>query len=194
MRVVLYCMLGMALLVIISPKVQAQYTPDADIADTTFLDSHSPHKATFYSCVLPGLGQIYNNKYWKVPIIYAGLGGLIYYTGYNNDVYQSYRDKYNEKLIYQDNPVGDDPYPNRTAESLANSMDIWRRYRDLCVIGIGILYVANIIDADVDAHLFDYDISEDLSMRLEPVIMPALNQITVRTNDVPVGLRCSIRF
>lgn len=194
MREWFICMLVMAFLVMFTPRAHSQYTPDAEVADTTFLNSHSPHKATFYSCVLPGLGQVYNQKYWKVPIIYAGFGGLIYYAGYNNQAYQSYYDQYQQKLLYDAGKIEEDPDPSRTAISIAGSMDTWRRYRDLCFIGMGLLYVAQIIDADVDAHLFDYDISEDLSMRIEPVIMPQFIQFSAGNNDVPVGLRCAFRF
>ncbi len=185
--------LTLSLVIAFGQETNAQYSKEAAIPDTTFLRQHSPHRATFYSAVLPGLGQIYNQKYWKVPVIYAGFGGLIYYAGYNNFVYNKYKSAYEVKLRIANGDTSlEDEYSYLTTTAVSNLKDSWRRYRDLCFIGIGLLYVAQIIDADVDAHLFDYDISEDLSMRVEPVILE--QNVFTRSNSVPVGMRCSIRF
>ena len=186
---------GLVLLLCSSKTTVAQYAEDYRYSDSVFVNAHSPNRATFYSAILPGMGQIYNKMYWKVPLIYGGIGSLIYYTNYNNYKYNLYKDAYNIKLRInngEDGLVSD--YPNASADNLKRAKDTWRRYRDLCIIGIGVFYVAQIIDADVDAHLFDYDMSEDLSMRVEPVLIQ---------NDVfnykaqyssAIGLRCSIRF
>ncbi len=182
-------------LLIPSTKLQAQYSDDYTIADSTYKQYHSPHKATFYSAIIPGMGQAYNKKYWKIPIIYAGFGGLIYYTNYNNFVYNKYKDAYNVKLrIENGDSTLTDNYPLIQPDNLLRYKEEWRRYRDLCIIGIGILYVIQIIDADVDAHLFDYDISEDLSMRVEPIMIDPRTIVYSGTNNAAIGLRCSIRF
>jgi hypothetical protein len=175
--------------------LKAQYAPDYNTSDSVFIYSHSPVKATFYSAVLPGLGQIYNKKYWKVPIIYAGFGGLIYYVNYNNFVFKKYKEAYDIKLRIERGELGledMDSYPTASSDQLRSQKDIWRRYRDLSIIGIGILYVMQIIDADVDANLFDYDMSEDLSMRIEPYI---INSTYIESDfSSTLGLRCSIKF
>lgn len=185
------------ILLLFGNGIFAQYVEGYNIPDSTYQQKHLPHKATFYSAVLPGLGQIYNQKYWKVPIIYAGFGGLIYYTGYNNYVYKRYKNAYEIKLqIDSGDTTLVDPLPGPTTAATLLTREEWRRYRDLTIIGIGILYVAQIIDANVDAHLFDYDISEDLSLRLDPYIDPMSTIYTYsgQTNGSTYGLRCTIRF
>lgn len=173
----------------------AQYAPDYRYPDSTFVFSHSPNKATFYSAILPGLGQIYNKKYWKVPIIYAGFVGLAYYTNYTNYVYKKYKDVYNVKLRIEAGEVGLESEYTGSAENFRRTKDNWRRYRDMNIIGIGVLYVVQILDASVDAHLFDYDVSQDLSMRLEPAILP--NQMYLNKPDqsqAVLGISCAIKF
>ncbi len=179
----------------VSNSCQGQYVSDYRIPDSTYLTKHLPNKATFYSAVLPGLGQIYNQKYWKVPLIYGGFGSLIYYINYNNAVYNKYKDAYNIKLRIDNGEEGlVDNYSWATKTTLQQTKENWRRYRDMCIIGMGVLYVAQILDADVDAYFFDYDMTQDLSLRVDPVILS--NEDWVSTNNLPsaLGLRCSIRF
>lgn len=183
-------------LLTIANASHAQYVKGYNIPDSTYKYTHSPHKATFYSAIIPGMGQVYNKKYWKVPIIYAGFGGLIYYAQYNNYVFERYRNSYNAKVK---GDIENDEFYNKMSEDVVlKRMDEWRRYRDLCIIGIGILYVAQILDANVDAHLFDYDISEDLSLRVDPYYMDdrisAFSAPTTFNNTSSLGLRCTIRF
>jgi len=186
------------LLLLSGYQLKAQYAPGYNVPDSTFLQKHSPLKATFYSALVPGLGQVYNQKYWKVPIIYAGFTGLAYYAGYNNFVYKKYRDAYNIK--YKIEELGDttltDKYSAYSLTSLGKTRDNWQRYRDLCYIGISLLYVAQIIDANVDAHLFDYDISEDLTLNIRPTIAidPRFAMITQNKTNTTLGLRCTFRF
>jgi len=179
------------MLLIIANNTHAQYVKDYNIPDSTYKQTHSPHRATFYSALLPGLGQIYNKKYWKVPIIYAGFSGLAYYAGYNNYVYKRYRDSYIAKIK---GDTENDEFANYSKDVMLKSMDEWQRYRDLCIIGIGIFYVAQILDANVDAHLFDYDISEDLSIVVDPVYMDSRAMTYNTPNTSTFGLRCVIRF
>jgi len=149
-----------------------------------------PVRSTMYAAALPGLGQIYNRKYWKVPIVYAGFGALGYAVTFNTQNYNTFitayqdftdiipeTDSYLDLLVNQD-PSTYDPvlYPETydpsneawVKTSLLNGVDYYRRYRDLSYIGIAAWYLLTILDAHVDASLFDYDISEDLKTSVLP--------------------------
>ncbi len=123
-------------------------------------------KATIMSACLPGLGQIYNKKYWKVPIIYAGLGGFGYMFYTNNNKYNYYR----AALLYSVDNGGYAIADNRTyaTDQLQTLKINYKKFRDFSVIGIGIFYLINIIDANVDAHLKTFDVSDDLSINIDP--------------------------
>lgn len=150
---------------------------------------HSPKKATIYSAVFPGLGQIYNKKYWKVPLVYIGFASLIYAIDWNNDYYVKYRQAYID--IRDDDPTSnsfedldiegnwDFNNPSQVQQfttRLEKAKDNSRRYRDLCIIGTAAFYAITIIDASVDAHLFNFDISDDLTMKWMPLPMYAMDQ------------------
>jgi len=123
-------------------------------------------KATIMSALVPGLGQIYNKKYWKVPIIYAGLGGFGYMFYENNIKYKYYR---SALLLSVDNggfAVADNI--NYSTEDLQKLKLNYKKYRDFAVMGIGIFYLLNLIDANVDAHLKTFDVSDNLSMNINP--------------------------
>lgn len=129
---------------------------------------HSIGRAAAYSAILPGLGQAYNKKYWKIPIIYAGFGVIGYFIVTNNNEYQLYREAYVYTANNETYPTGN-PYVGRyNLTQLQEGMDFYRRNRDLSYIIGGVWYVANILEAYVDAHFFDYDISEDLTLRVGP--------------------------
>lgn len=142
--------------------------PDSIIAKPT--ERHSPKKAALMSGLLPGLGQAYNKKYWKIPIIYGGFAGLGYATGINAKRYRTYRDAYsivvNSDSISYYNVSGND----YTESQLNDLKNYYKRNRDLSIIFTGVLYFLNVIDAVVDAHLFEFDISDDLSLRIEPAM------------------------
>jgi len=163
-------------------------------ADSSVLGSHSSAKAALYSAILPGLGQIYNRKYWKLPIVYAGFGALGYSITFNHTNFSKYKnayidftDKLPETQSYLDviggnlDPADFDPvlhpdtYDSQNekwfSDQLKNNMDYFRRNRDLSYIGLVALYLLNIVDATVDAHLFDYDIGNDLSMKIKPQLL-----------------------
>lgn len=132
---------------------------------------HSPTRATIYSMILPGLGQAYNRKYWKIPIIYAGFGTLAYFIKTNNDEYQLYREAYAHVL--SNDTVGPpvNEYETKYSEdALRAGRNYYRRNRDLSYILTGIWYILNVIDATVDAHLYNWNISEDLTLRFEPLM------------------------
>jgi hypothetical protein len=145
------------------------YAQEIDSLDLKIpVKKHSPPKALLFSAVLPGLGQVYNQKYWKVPIIYGAIGGFAYAISYNQLKYQKFRDA----LIYGEpgKPayIDGETYPY---DVLARGRDYYRRYRDLSVFGLALIYFLNVVDAMIDAHFFYYDVSDDLSMRMEPVII-----------------------
>ncbi|MCD4679438.1 MAG: hypothetical protein K8S00_03525 [Bacteroidales bacterium] len=145
-------------------------TVNNDTKDTVQIQikKHSPNKAALYSAILPGLGQAYNKKYWKIPVIYAGVGTLLYFINLNNKEYKKFRDAY----IYVssgDSVETDNDYVNKySEEALLEGRNYYRTNLELTYILSGVLYILNIIDATVDAHLFEYDISDNLSMKLEP--------------------------
>lgn len=134
---------------------------------------HSPTKATLFSAVLPGLGQLYNRKYWKIPVVYAGIGVIYYFAYTNGNEYRVVRDAYNY-VSNGDTYETDNKYVIYSATDLQTLRDYYRRNMELSWIVMGVWYVLNIIDATVDAHLFDYDIGDNLSLHLEPVIQPVI--------------------
>jgi hypothetical protein len=161
---------------------------------------HSPKKAAIYSAVLPGWGQAYNKKYWKIPLIYAGFGTIGYFIGWNNKNYKTL------KLAYSDLTDGDDSTNshldldaakyydldnpdefNKFKNGLNKQQNYYRRNRDLLIISIVGFYGLNIIDASVDAHLFDFDISEDLSFNWEPSMRNVDDQLVY-------GVNCTFKF
>src|SRR5207342_636009 len=123
------------------------------------------HKATIFSAVLPGAGQVYNKKYWKVPIIYAALGGMGYLFYINNYDYNYYRTNLAAKYDNDSSTNNETPY---STDQLIELKKSYKKNRDLAIIGGSLVYLINIIDANVDAHLATFDVSDDLSMKLSP--------------------------
>jgi hypothetical protein len=160
---------------------------------------HSPKRATIYSAILPGLGQAYNKKYWKIPIIYAGFGTIGYFIGWNNGFYNTYKLAYSDFTDNDDStnsyldvlPPGYDlenttDY-NNFKSGLSKQSDYYRRNRDLLIISMVGFYGLNLIDASVDAHLFDFDISEDLTMNWQPAVKTFEKQLVY-------GVYCNFNF
>lgn len=128
---------------------------------------HSPKKASILSAVLPGAGQIYNRKYWKAPIVWAGLGTAVYFITENSREYKRYRSAY--IALVDDDPNTVDEFNGQyRPEQVLNVTDTYRRWRDLSYIGFGLVYMLNVVDASVDAHFVRFDVSRDLSMRMGP--------------------------
>jgi hypothetical protein len=139
-------------------------------------DFHSPRKATILSAILPGAGQAYNKKYWKMPIIYAGMFGLGYLVKTNNEEYNNYKDAY--KLRLDGDPATTDEYVGvYSDQDLVTLKDYYRRNRDLSALGIGVIYILNILDAAVDAHLYHFNVSDDLTLDITPFAIPAAKPI-----------------
>lgn len=156
---------------------------------------HSPRKATIYSAALPGLGQIYNRKYWKVPLVYGGFATLGYFINFNHGEYIKYRQAYSDIIDNDPNTSSylkliTNPKPERMSqytETLRSYKDYWRRNRDLLVIFTAGFYALNIIDASVDAHFFKFDISDDLTVKWAPGPIYCEKEKTL-------GIQCRITF
>ncbi|MBN1108696.1 MAG: hypothetical protein JXR66_09815 [Bacteroidales bacterium] len=155
-----------------------------------------PLRATMLAVALPGLGQIYNRKYWKVPLVYAGFAGVIYAIDFNTSryntflkAYQDLTDAFPETKSYLDleglqgiDPSDFDPVQNPSGYSwykdrILRMVDYHRKYRDLSYIGIAAWYLITILDANVDASLSDYDISDNLDLEIGPVTLPVMGQL-----------------
>ncbi|HPE40124.1 MAG TPA: DUF5683 domain-containing protein [Bacteroidales bacterium] len=132
----------------------------------TNLKTHSPKTASYLS-IIPGAGQVYNKKYWKIPIIYAGLGTASYFIYY----YHSKSKYYTEEYVYRINNNASFYFPElepiRT-ENVLGYRNTARSRMEISIAALAIIYALNIIDATVDAHLYYFDISDDLSLSLKP--------------------------
>ncbi len=141
----------------------------ASVADALIVKTkgkHSPATATILSALVPGMGQVYNQKLWKVPVVYGGIASLYYIVDFNQRGFVFFKTAY-EQLI---DPNQEDVYGGQVPkEELIWRRDLYRRNRDMAIIGLAGLYVLNIIDANVDAHFFDWDISDNLALGIEPV-------------------------
>lgn len=179
----------------------------ANIINSKKIFKPNSKSAVLYA-LIPGGGQIYNRKYWKLPIVYGGFIGLTYAISWNGKYYGEYKDAY--AAIMKENPrdpqnvavwkpflrpgvdVNDltDSQITSLRSSFKRNRDSYRRYRDLSIIGMVALYALTMIDAYVDAELFDFDISPDLSLRVEPVNI----KNSYKLSDSAVGIQCSLRF
>ncbi len=155
-----------------------------------------PRKASMYSAVLPGMGQIYNRKYWKVPVIYAGFAGLGWYMNFTNEQFVRYRNALDFRI--DGNPWTVDEFagdPRYTGEVLTRYKDYYRRQRDFSIILTALFYALNVVDAAVDAHLFEFDVGEDLGLKVEPSLMGPDQQIGRRPgSQMGLGVRFSVNF
>ncbi|MEI7661252.1 MAG: DUF5683 domain-containing protein [Bacteroidota bacterium] len=166
--------------------------------DTTFVElpdsirekEHSPTKATLMSAVLPGLGQFYNKKYWKIPILYAGFGALGYFIYFNSKEYSAYKSAYIEST--QGNKTGkhSDLVNRYTADELLSARDFYRRDLEISYIFTAVWYALNILDATVDAHLYSFNITDRLTMKVEP----SAPQLTGFTYKPSAGIKLSLHF
>lgn len=152
-------------------------------------DPLAPQRAAFYSAVVPGLGQAYNKKYWKIPIIYAGMAAGVYFYIQNDNDYDRFRNAYKRRLagFTDDEFYGSGTTPVISNERLIDAQQSAQKNKDISIIVSLAFYLVNIIDANVDAHLRQYNVNDDLS--LQPNL--DLNPINAQTN---YGLSLTYKF
>ncbi len=176
-------------------QVRAQeevLTPDTTIkvtqTDTTqaataklLMKEHSPRKATIRSAILPGWGQAYNKKYWKIPLVYGALGTAAGFFVYNNREYIDSRDAYRNML--DGNPANDNlikpKFSQRDPEAVRQYRIAVRQYVDYSVLAFLLLWGLNVVDATVDGHLKAFEVSDNLSMQINPTYIPQTKQAAV---------------
>jgi len=127
-----------------------------------------PKRAGIYSALIPGSGQIYTKKYWKVPIIYAGIITSAYYIKESNSSYKLYRDAYINRL---EGNNSDDIFSQYSNNQLSTITNHYRRNREVSILFLIGTYILNIVDASVSAHLFNYDISDNLTINIQPIYL-----------------------
>lgn len=161
-------------------------------------DVSSVARATTLATICPGAGQIYNKSYWRLPIVIGGFASTIYCIDWNSRGYQRFKKAYRLRFDYDQNP---DKYPNGSPDEfrgryastfLKNLRNSYRRNRDLCIILTAGLYVLQIIDAHVDAHLHDFDVSDDLSVDVKPMI--GAHYHPAHGTQTTVGMNVNVNF
>ena len=149
----------------------------------------NPRKAAIMSAIIPGLGQAYNQKYWKIPVIYTAMGLAIYFNDYNYKQYKRYLNAYIAESDTLPGTVSE--FGGKISkENLLHNKDYFRRNRDISFLALVLVYFFNIIDATVDSHLFDFDVGDDLSLKILPTVIPAYNAQGLQN----FGLSIYIRF
>lgn len=161
----------------------------------------NPVKATWLALVIPGGGQIYNRKYWKLPIFYGGFAGCAYALTWNGKMYKDYSQAYKDAVNgnWSSSSITDLLPPgyinnvstSQLTETLRKRKDTYRRYRDLSIFAFIGVYLLSVVDAYVDAELSNFDISPDLSMKVEPAV---INSQMTGSSNRSVGVQCSFRF
>lgn len=167
----------------------------------------NPKKAMWLALVIPGGGQIYNRKYWKLPLVYGGFVGCMYALHWNNTMYRDYSQAYidimdtdpNTKSYENFLPPGYDINTNlsRIQKLFQNKKDYYRRYRDLSIFAFIGVYLLSVVDAYVDAELSSFDISRDLSMKVRPTIINRKDGYGITqtpTGNNSYGVQCALTF
>jgi hypothetical protein len=168
---------------VFSQKKKDEVLIAKDTMKSKDIDPLTPAKAAFYSAVLPGLGQAYNKKYWKIPIVYGAIGVSMYYYLDSNKSYNQYRDAYKRRL----EGYTDDEYSYYNNDQLISAQKFYQRNRDLSALFVVGFYILNIVDANVDAALIQFNVNENLTVRPDVY----MNDVTLRTN---VGLTFNYNF
>lgn len=148
--------------------------------------NHSPATATILSTILPGSGQVYNHKYWKVPIVYGGLSTLYFIVDWNNRGYIRMKRAIRQ---YPDDEFGG----KRSTDEMKTYRDLYHRNRDVAFVGLVGVYILNIIDANVDANLYNWNVNDDLSLHVEPSILNT-NFAYSSYNQPAFGLTLKLNF
>lgn len=165
----------------------------------------NPKRALWLALVLPGAGQIYNRKYWKIPIVYGGFVGCIYAMQWNNQMYRDYSQAYLDimdddpntqsynQFLHLGNKI-DDTNIERYKKLFKSRKDRYRRWRDMSFFVLVGVYALSVIDAYVDASLSEFDISKNLSLSVEPTIMNNYNDNRISLKSNAIGVSCSLNF
>ena len=150
----------------------AQQEMQLRAADTikNAIDPNAPAKAGFLSALVPGLGQAYNKKYWKIPIVYGGMGTGIYFYTFNQKAYKGFRNEYKKRLAGTSLGELDTKYGDFSDDQLIRGQKFHQRNRDLSALITAGIYILNIVDANVDAHLMQFNVNDNLTVK------PDLNQ------------------
>ena len=160
--------------------------PQADSMPIKVYSIYHTKIATISSAIIPGLGQAYNRKFWKIPLIY-GAGAALYFSyDMNNTKYQRFKKAYNS----EEDKKKDPELAGVETAVIKLNMDNFRRYRDLTIIGFGLLYAANIIDAMVDSYMTEFDVGKDLSLKLSPTIL----QPSLYDYSASIGIKMKFSF
>ncbi len=169
-----------------SIKTEKQVVEDIEKANVKVTPKYNPTKAGLYSAVLPGLGQYYNKKYWKIPIVWGAVGTGVGVIVYNDKQYKRYRTAYIAELNGQPHEFSDIPGVDKTV--LGNTQDRAKRQRDYAIAITGLVYVLNIVDAVVDAHLYEQKHDPDLAIK------PTVVNDNLGMGYAKAGLSLTYRF
>ncbi len=155
----------------IPKKKKKRIKPDRPFFQRVFKpEEHAPLTATAYSLVLPGAGQVYNKKYWKLPIVYGALGGMSYLVYRNTQNFRTVRDAY--LIRVDDDPNTIDQFVDRYSDGSLNALRLdFKEQQELTIIGLSVVYVLVAVDAFVDAHMIDFDVDDDLSLGINPTLL-----------------------
>jgi len=180
-------------------KEQGIVVSDSIFKKKVEINPLAPSRAAFFSAIFPGMGQIYNKRYWKVPIVYGALGTGIYFYDRNNKLYQRYREAFKRRRAgfrddeFYDIRTPDDGIlpttPDVSEAALEDAQERFQRDRDLSLVVTIVLYALNIVDANVDAHLKQFNVDDDLSFEMQPYL--ELNPIT---NNPNYGMAVVLKF
>ena len=167
-------------------KTEKQVVEEIEKANVSTIQKYNPTKAGLYSAVFPGLGQYYNKKYWKIPIVWGAVGTGVGIIVYNDKQHRRYRTAFLAELNGQPHEFDDLPYVDATV--LGNTQDRAKRQRDYAIAITGVLYILNIVDAVVDAHLYDQKKDPDLAIK------PTIIYDDLGVANGKAGLSLSFRF
>ncbi len=175
-----------------------QTEPDIEtITDSTFVQTEDefllfeevsdldPQRAALLSAIVPGLGQMYNKQYWKIPVIYVGLATFAHFINYNNNLYHAFRNASISNSNGLANPFSD---VASTQTTLVRNRDNFRRSRDFLIILGSVFYILNIVDAHVSAHLEEFNVNDDLAITIEPSIKSTV------ANGQAIGASLVLKF
>ena len=167
----------------LSVKTEIKQVKKSEKEDYKPYNALAPAKAAFYSAILPGLGQAYNGRYWKIPLAYAGIGTGVYFYIENDKQYDRYRDAYKDRLAGRI-----DEFDGRITDAgLIKAQERYQKNKEISILVTAGFYILNIIDANVDAHLQQFNVNEDLSLR------PNMN-LDQFTGKADYGLSLNYRF